>query len=244
MNFLVSWLIVNYEISIVIIFKTMSIDSKIQFIQGLEFKWLMWFFIPLGVSLFYIYALPLINLGIVKVYDKFIYNWIKEHEHQKRLKSFNHKRKEEEARHNSITFVERDLELKKKRDENAEKERTVELAKKENVEKEKSIQLIKKENEAKEKELALKEQEDNSNNSEKEEYESKLDELRQRLGEIYDIVHDHTSTDSKTIIDKVGSVVLVSDLEHSKVFKEESKAVVSRINSSISGLSNKLKSFQ
>ncbi|WP_304546145.1 hypothetical protein [Sulfurimonas microaerophilic] len=129
MNFVFAWIIINYNITLRLAFSSETIQEKISFLNKLEFSWWSYIFFPLSIALLYIYLIPLINLGIVKLYDSYIHYWIKEHEHQKRIQSFLHKKKEEEARHNAVTFVKRDMEQQKKVEENNEKQRAIDLEK-------------------------------------------------------------------------------------------------------------------
>lgn len=148
MNFVLAWIIINYNISMYLIFKNVDIEEKIKYIDNLHFSYWMHLIFPLLLSGVYIYLIPIINLLIVKLYDKYIHKFILEHEHKKKVNNFEHTRKEEEAKHNAITFVKTDMELKREKEKNNENERANKIE-------QDRIQSIKESNEAKQKEIIL-----------------------------------------------------------------------------------------
>lgn len=166
MNFLIAWMIINYNVPLYLIFKKVDIEEKIKFIDNLHFSYGTDLLFPLLLSIFYIYCIPIINLLIVKLYDEYIQKFILEHEHKKKINSFEHTRKEEEAKHNAITFVKTDMELQREVEKNNENQRANEIEKNKvsiinefNISKQKEISLINEENQKREKEIELKEKE-------------------------------------------------------------------------------------
>lgn len=148
MNFVLAWMIINYNIPMYLIFKNVDIEEKIKYIDNLHFSFGMHLFFPLLLSVVYIYLIPIINLLIVKLYDRYIHKFILEYEHKKKVNNFEHTRKEEEAKHNAITFVKTDMELKREKEKNNENERANKIE-------QDRIQSIKESNEAKQKEIIL-----------------------------------------------------------------------------------------
>lgn len=152
MNFVLAWMIINYNISMYLIFKNVDIEEKIKYIDNLHFSVWMHLIFPLLLSVVYIYFIPITNLLIVKLYDKFIHKFILEYEHKKKINSFERTRKEEEAKHNAVTFVKSDMELQREIKKNDEYERANKIE-------QNKIQSIKELNEAKQKEIILKDEE-------------------------------------------------------------------------------------
>ncbi len=166
MNFVLAWMIINYNIPMYLIFKNVDIEEKIKYIDNLHFSYWMHLVFPLLLSIVYIYFIPIINLLIVKLYDKYIHKLILEHEHKKKVNNFEHIRKEEEAKHNAITFVKTDMELKREKEKNNENERANKIEKdriqrsiESNEAKQKEIILTEEENRKLEKNIELKEKE-------------------------------------------------------------------------------------
>lgn len=166
MNFLLAWMIINYKVPMYLIFKDIDIEEKIKYIDNLQFSWLTDLVFPLFLSIVYIYIIPIVNLVIVKLYDTYIHSFILEHAHKKKVKRYEHTKKEEEAKHNAITFVKTDMEFQREKEKNDEQERANQIeqdrlqsAKKSTDIKQKEIALVKQENEQREKDVELKERE-------------------------------------------------------------------------------------
>lgn len=144
--------------------------------------------IPLLIALLYIFIMPLLNLLIVKVYDKYVTRYIKDHESEKLKEHYIKQKDIEKERLKGTTFVEKELELEKKQQEieliereNKAKQQEVELIEKENKAKEEAVSLIERENKAKEDTIKLIERENLAN--EKNDY-NKLSEHGKRLIDI------------------------------------------------------------
>lgn len=158
-NFIIAWLFINYDITLTVLFKKMSIDEKISYIDKLAFNFDKWLFFPLIIALLYIYAMPYINLGISKLYSVFVNESIKDHENYKLEKEYERKKAREIIRLESTVFVERDLETKKKQIESEAREKEIQLKENENIVKQETIELEERENLANKEKIELSERE-------------------------------------------------------------------------------------
>ena len=196
MNFIIAWVCWNYEESITFLFVIKEAKDKILYIKELPNQPLDYFFIPLTISLLYIYILPLINLWIMKGQDKFVNQKIRTHNTNKKEAYYNDLKKVEAARLNLEHFLKDDLQNKKKNElkeieneakkiENELKEMENEAKKIENELKESENELKEIENELKEKENKLKEKENKlkENENELKENENELKEKENELKE-------------------------------------------------------------
>ncbi len=113
-NFLMSWIFINYQISLKLLFDDMKIDEKINYIHNIEFSSLNFIFLPLLVTMGYIFLLPYINLLINIWFEKFINKDIEKHKHEKLLNNYELMKERQRAKLESSTFVEKQLELELK----------------------------------------------------------------------------------------------------------------------------------
>jgi hypothetical protein len=115
-NFLISWVIFNYDIVVIILFSDISIENKILFWQYLPTDYYYHYVYPLGLALIYIYFLPLVNLGLNFLYDKFINVHIRKYKNKLLSDYYINKRDVEEIKLKNTVFVQNELEneLKKK----------------------------------------------------------------------------------------------------------------------------------
>ena len=80
MNFIIAWCVVNYEVTLTVLFKTMPIDDKIKYIQDLSIGIMPLLLYPLILTIIYIYILPLVNLEVVRIYNRLVDAKIKSHQ--------------------------------------------------------------------------------------------------------------------------------------------------------------------
>ncbi len=71
-NFVMSWILVNHSIFLYILISEDKSDIKLEFLNGLKFNVLSDFVYPLFLVFLYVYVLPLINLGLMRLKLKFV----------------------------------------------------------------------------------------------------------------------------------------------------------------------------
>lgn len=144
-NFIIAWIFINYNHSLTILFKEMSIDEKIKYIDDIEFDvWLSLGF-PLLITAIYIFAMPILNLLVSQLHSKVVEPHIKNHENDKLKEYYKRKKEIEIIRLESTVFVERDLSINKEQIESAAKQKNIKLNEEENRIREANIKLEEKE---------------------------------------------------------------------------------------------------
>ncbi len=153
-NFVVVWLIINYRITLTLLFKESSIDDKIKYIDNLSFDLWTWLLLPFLITIVQIFLFPYINLLFAKLYSNTVKKGIVEHKTKEIIK-YNSRQTEVEAlklkRQTEIEtlklknskFLERELERKELEKENEQKKLSLELEEK-NLKIKKEIEEIEK----------------------------------------------------------------------------------------------------
>ena len=71
-NFVISWLVVNHSIIFYLLLSEDGSNKKLEYINGLAFKWDTDVVYPLFLVFIYVYVIPLINLFLLKMKLKYI----------------------------------------------------------------------------------------------------------------------------------------------------------------------------
>ncbi len=118
-NFVIAWLLVNYEVPLIMLFDERSISQKITFLDDFIFNLGTSVLIPLTIALLYIFIMPLLNLIITKIHDVLVHERVKKHENKKMTRYYLDKKEVEKAKLDSSVFLQRtmDVDLKKKENE-------------------------------------------------------------------------------------------------------------------------------
>lgn len=169
-NFLISFLIWNYNISFLILLDSkMGIDNKILFLQNIPFDFYNFILYPFSITLIYVYIFPIINLFFNIIYYRFIDKYLKEFQNKQLEYYYKNKKDVEEIKLINTIFLEKEL-------ENRFNKESLDLNASINKEKEKENKLEREQNKIKENKLEL--QEKAISNYEK---RNKIDELLKEI---------------------------------------------------------------
>lgn len=146
LNFIIAWIIINYEVVMRFLWGDMSVDEKITYIKGLNLGIELNLFYPLLLTLVYIYVIPLLNLLIVIPYNKYVDRRIKDHKNNILTDYYERSAKVEEAKITHQDFARKRLEIKLEKEKNEEKEKAIKLTEKENKANEEAIRVTKEKN--------------------------------------------------------------------------------------------------
>ena len=116
LTFVISWMTVNYDFVLTLLFSDIKIEDKINFIKSFPYSINKSLWFPLVLTLFYQLILPLLNLGLTKIKDKTVDDWIINHKN-KTLKKHYERKKDVEKAKVELENISREYELKLKKEE-------------------------------------------------------------------------------------------------------------------------------
>jgi len=123
LTFLIAWMTVNYDFTLTLLFSNIGIEEKIKYIKLFPFSIDKSLWHPICITLFYQLILPLLNLGLTRLKDATVNDWIANHKNNT-LKNDYIKKRNVEIEKVKTDNIAREYEMKYKKEENKlEKER-------------------------------------------------------------------------------------------------------------------------
>ena len=131
-NFIIAWSLINYNITLTVLFEDSKISDKIDFIKTnltiSDTNYMSIIIFPIILTFVYIFLLPLLNLWLNILYDKYIKDHEENHKNKK-LKNYYDKQKTvEESRLENTKFIEEKIKNKLQKVANEEETIRINLA--------------------------------------------------------------------------------------------------------------------
>jgi len=116
LTFVMAWATINYDFILTLLFSSINVEDKIEYIKLFPFSIDKSFLYPLGITLIYQLLLPLLNLGLSLIKEKTVNKWIMIHKNTSLKNYYESKEDVEKAKAKTENIV-RKYELDIKKDE-------------------------------------------------------------------------------------------------------------------------------